>query len=96
MGVDVASFGDAHATADGALEVVFNDATKGTYAKLVVSDDARTLLGGILVGDASAYGTLRPMLGRELPADPASPGCDICKPTVASILASTSSDRNGR
>ncbi|WP_165588068.1 FAD-dependent oxidoreductase, partial [Mycobacteroides abscessus] len=72
LGVDVASFGDAHATADGALEVVFNDATKGTYAKLVVSDDARTLLGGILVGDASAYGTLRPMLGRELPADPAS------------------------
>ncbi|OAT71144.1 nitrite reductase [Mycobacteroides immunogenum] len=71
LGVDVASFGDAHATADGALEVVFNDATKGTYAKLVVSDDARTLLGGILVGDASAYGTLRPMLGRELPADPA-------------------------
>ncbi|MBB4853307.1 nitrite reductase (NADH) large subunit [Mycobacteroides chelonae] len=72
LGVDVASFGDAHATAEGALEVVFNDATKGTYAKLVVSDDARTLLGGILVGDASAYGTLRPMLGRELPADPAS------------------------
>ncbi|PKQ59202.1 nitrite reductase (NAD(P)H), partial [Mycobacterium sp. MHSD3] len=64
-------FGDAHGTSDGALEVVFNDATKGTYAKLVVSDDARTLLGGILVGDASAYGTLRPMLGRELPADPA-------------------------
>ncbi|AYM40940.1 nitrite reductase large subunit NirB [Mycobacteroides chelonae] len=72
LGVDVASFGDAHATAEGALEVVFNDATKGTYAKLVVSDDARTLLGGILVGDASTYGTLRPMLGRELPADPAS------------------------
>lgn len=72
LGVDVASFGDAHGTSDGALEVVFNDATKGTYAKLVVSDDARTLLGGILVGDASAYGTLRPMLGRELPADPAS------------------------
>ncbi|MEC4856545.1 nitrite reductase large subunit NirB [Mycobacteroides chelonae] len=71
LGVDVASFGDAHGTSDGALEVVFNDATKGTYAKLVVSDDARTLLGGILVGDASAYGTLRPMLGRELPADPA-------------------------
>ncbi|MUM16536.1 nitrite reductase large subunit [Mycobacterium sp. CBMA271] len=72
LGVDVASFGDAHASSDGALEVVFNDATKGTYAKLVVSDDARTLLGGILVGDASAYGTLRPMLGRELPTDPAS------------------------
>ncbi len=72
LGVDVASFGDAHAVTDGALDVVLNDATKGTYAKLVVSDDASTLLGGILVGDAQAYDTLRPLLGRQLPTDPAS------------------------
>jgi nitrite reductase (NADH) large subunit len=72
LGVDVASFGDAHAATDGALEVVLNDATKGTYAKLVVSDDASTLLGGILVGDATVYGTLRPLVGRPLPANPAS------------------------
>ena len=72
LGVDVASFGDAHATAEGALEVVLSDAAKGTYAKLVVSDDAKTLLGGILVGDASAYASLRPLVGRELPGDPAS------------------------
>ncbi|MGU3431500.1 nitrite reductase large subunit NirB [Actinomycetes bacterium M1A6_2h] len=71
MGVDVASFGDALATTEGALEVVLNDAAKRIYAKLVVSDDARTLLGGILVGDASAYATLRPLVGRELPGDPA-------------------------
>ncbi|WP_233532824.1 nitrite reductase large subunit NirB [Antrihabitans sp. YC2-6] len=72
LGVDVASFGDAHATTPGALEVVLNDAAKGTYAKLVVSDDAKILLGGILVGDATAYATLRPLVGRELPGDPAS------------------------
>jgi nitrite reductase (NADH) large subunit len=71
LGVDVASFGDAHAKSEGALEVVFNDAVSGAYRKLVVSDDARTLLGGVLVGDATAYTTLRPMVGRELPADPA-------------------------
>ncbi|MDH6281990.1 nitrite reductase large subunit NirB [Prescottella agglutinans] len=71
LGVDVASFGDVHATTPGALEVVLSDAAKGTYAKLVVSDDARTLLGGILVGDAAAYGSLRPLVGRELPGDPA-------------------------
>ncbi|MBD8053509.1 nitrite reductase large subunit [Rhodococcus ruber] len=71
LGVDVASFGDAHAATPGALEVVLSDAAKGTYAKLVVSDDAKTLLGGILVGDASAYGSLRPLVGRELPGDPA-------------------------
>ncbi|MFG1781851.1 nitrite reductase large subunit NirB [Rhodococcus oryzae] len=72
MGVDVASFGDAHAQTPGALEVVLSDAAKGTYAKLVVSDDAKILLGGILVGDASAYASLRPLVGRELPGDPAS------------------------
>ncbi|MGB7238981.1 MAG: nitrite reductase large subunit NirB [Rhodococcus sp. (in: high G+C Gram-positive bacteria)] len=70
MGVDVASFGDAMAETPGALEVVFSDAPKGTYSKLVVSDDAKTLLGGILVGDATAYSLLRPLVGRELPGDP--------------------------
>ena len=70
MGVDVASFGDAMGATPGALEVVFSDAPKGTYAKLVVTDDAKTLLGGILVGDASAYSLLRPLVGRELPGDP--------------------------
>ncbi|WP_127782303.1 nitrite reductase large subunit NirB [Rhodococcus sp. X156] len=71
LGVDVASFGDAQAATPGALEVVLNDAVAGTYAKLVVSDDAQTLLGGVLVGDSSAYATLRPLVGHPLPADPA-------------------------
>ncbi|TNC23185.1 nitrite reductase large subunit NirB [Amycolatopsis alkalitolerans] len=72
MGVDVASFGDAHATTEGALEVVLADAVSGYYKKLVVSgDEPRTLLGGVLVGDASAYNMLRPLVGRPLPADPA-------------------------
>jgi nitrite reductase (NADH) large subunit len=71
LGVDVASFGDAHATTEGALEVVFNNAVAGSYSKLVVSDDAKVLLGGVLVGDASAYTSLRPMVDRELSVDPA-------------------------
>jgi nitrite reductase (NADH) large subunit len=70
--VDVASFGDALATTEGALSVVVNDPVARSYAKLVVSDDARTLLGGILVGDASRYALLRPLVGRPLPADPLS------------------------
>jgi len=70
-GVDVASFGDAFARTPGALEVVWADPVGGVYKKLVMSDDARTLLGGVLVGDASAYASLRPMVGRELPGDPA-------------------------
>lgn len=69
-GVDVASFGDAFATTEGSLEVVYADPARGLYQKLVVTDDARTLLGGIFVGDAEPYTALRPMLGRELGAEP--------------------------
>lgn len=70
-GVDVASFGDAFAATPGALDVVYADPVAGVYKKLVLSDDARTLLGGILVGDASAYGALRPLVGAALGGDPA-------------------------
>lgn len=70
-GVDVASFGDAFATTPGALDVVYADPVAGVYKKLVLSDDAKTLLGGILVGDAAAYGSLRPLVGGALGADPA-------------------------
>jgi nitrite reductase (NADH) large subunit len=70
LGVDVASFGDAMGVTPDCLEVAINDAVNQTYAKLVLSDDAKTLLGGILVGDASAYGILRPMVGEQLPGDP--------------------------
>ena len=71
LGVDVASFGDAFAQEPGALEVVISDPVAGVYKKLVMSDDATTLRGGILVGDASAYASLRPMVGRALGGDPA-------------------------
>jgi nitrite reductase (NADH) large subunit len=70
LGVDVASFGDAMGVTPDCLEVAVNDAVNQTYAKLVLSDDAKTLLGGVLVGDASAYGILRPMVGEPLPGDP--------------------------
>lgn len=69
-GVDVASFGDAFAETPGALDVVYADPVAGVYKKLVLSDDAKTLLGGILVGDASAYGSLRPLVGGALGGDP--------------------------
>lgn len=69
-GVEVASFGDAMALTTDALEVVYADPVAGVYKKLVLSDDAQTLLGGILIGDASAYGSLRPLVGARLGTDP--------------------------
>lgn len=70
-GVDVASFGDACGDTPGALDVTYSDPVGGVYKKLVLSDDATTLLGGILVGDAAEYGSLRPLVGGPLGADPA-------------------------
>ncbi|RYJ05521.1 MAG: nitrite reductase (NAD(P)H), partial [Actinomycetales bacterium] len=72
LGVDVASFGDAHGTTADSVDLVFSDAVAGVYKKLVISDDGKHLLGGVLVGDASAYGLLRAMVSShmELPANP--------------------------
>jgi nitrite reductase (NADH) large subunit len=71
LGVDVASFGDAHGTADGSLDVVYSDSRAGVYKKLVVSAEG-TLLGGVLVGDAESYGTLRALTGSVPPVPPES------------------------
>ncbi|MEO3783918.1 nitrite reductase large subunit NirB [Actinocorallia sp. B10E7] len=73
MGVDVASFGDPFADTagtPGALGVTYTDPVAGVYKKLIVSDDARTLLGGVLVGDAESYSTLRAYVGGQLPGAP--------------------------
>ncbi len=71
LGVDVASFGDAHGTAEGALDVIYSDSRAGVYKKLVVAPDG-ALLGGVLVGDAEAYGTLRALTGSVPPVPPES------------------------
>ncbi|KOG26729.1 nitrite reductase large subunit NirB [Streptomyces viridochromogenes] len=71
LGVDVASFGDAHGTAEDCLDVVYSDSRAGLYKKLVIGRDG-TLLGGILVGDAEAYGTLKAFTGSVPPVSPES------------------------
>ncbi len=58
MGVDVASFGDAFGHQKGAHVVSLLDTSAALYKKLVLSPDRQHLLGGMLVGDASAYGAL--------------------------------------
>lgn len=70
LGVDVAGFGDVHARTEGAMEFVREDRAAGTYGKLVLARDGRTLLGGVLAGDAGGYAVLRALLGRKLTAPP--------------------------
>ncbi len=74
LGVDVASIGDAQGATPGSLSYLFNDDVAGVYKKLVVSADAKTLLGAVLVGEAEDYGTLLQMAlnGIPLPAQPES------------------------
>jgi nitrite reductase (NADH) large subunit len=72
MGVDVASIGDPHGKEAGSRSYQFTDERKQIYKKIVVSECGKYLLGGVMVGDASEYGTLlQMMLNRiELPASP--------------------------
>jgi nitrite reductase (NADH) large subunit len=72
LGVDVASFGDAHGTTAGCHQLTFDDPIAGVYKKIVVSPDKDKLLGGILVGDATDYGTLHQWMasGTDLPLRP--------------------------
>ncbi len=70
LGVDVASFGDAFATAPGAHVVSTFDTVTAVYKKLVLSADRKHLLGGILVGDAAQYGQLLQLVQNQLPLPP--------------------------
>ncbi len=72
MGVDVASIGDAHARTPGCRVVQYADGRREVYKKLVTSADGTQLLGAVLVGDATEYGTLLQMMlnGIALPAEP--------------------------
>lgn len=58
IGVDVASFGDPFIQTPETRTVVFEDCNKGIYKRINISDDGKYLLGGILVGEASAYNML--------------------------------------
>ena len=61
MGVDVASFGNPFADDKAAKSIVYEDPFTGVYKKLLFNLDGTRLIGGILVGDASEYGTLLAM-----------------------------------
>lgn len=72
MGCDVASFGKYELAPEAATPLTFEDPFKGIYKKLFFSLDGKRLLGGILVGDASDYGTFLPFSRTDdpLPCEP--------------------------
>lgn len=58
IGIDVASFGDPFVQEPHATTIRFADNAKGVYKRINISTDGKTLLGGILVGDAQSYNML--------------------------------------
>lgn len=72
MGIDVASFGDYEAGPEEATPLSFEDSFSGVYKKLLFDKEGTKLLGGVLVGDASEYGTLSMLAktGQPLPCPP--------------------------
>lgn len=74
LGIDVASFGDAQGRTPGSQSYQWTDGPGQIYKKIVVCQQNKTLLGGVLVGDASDYATLLQMMlnAMALPARPES------------------------
>ena len=72
MGIEVASFGDHTADETTARPLTYEDPFAGVYKKLLFSLDGKKLVGGILVGDASDYGSLMMLATNEieLPSEP--------------------------
>ena len=66
LGVDVASFGDAFGS-DATDDLVWSDAREGIHRKLVVDRRTGAVVGGMLVGDADGYQTLRLMATGDVP-----------------------------
>lgn len=74
LGVEVGSLGDPFADAKipSAKSVIYHDLLSGVYKKLIVDEGGKKLLGAILVGDTTEFGTLLPYArsGEELPIGP--------------------------
>lgn len=72
LGVEVGSIGDAHAKTPDCKELIYQDAIRGCYKKIILSEKGDKLLGAVLVGDTSDYDTLLQYMlnDMDLPENP--------------------------
>ncbi len=91
MGVDVASFGDAFGADPDALSLTFSDPVANTYKRLVVDATGTKVVGGILVGDASAYNMLTAMVRGDI-ATPARLDTLVLPPALDGAAVSVGAD----
>jgi nitrite reductase (NADH) large subunit len=71
IGVDVASFGEPFMPASKGHSIIFENKTQHLYKRINISLDGKSLLGGILIGDASDYNMLHQIYlnGMKIPED---------------------------
>ena len=87
LGIDVASVGDSIARTPGARCYYYNDDFAEVYKCLVVSNDGKTLLGAVMVGDVEDYGNFQQLMLNKiaLPENPQAmilPGIEGGKPAI--------------
>ncbi|MGA0560279.1 nitrite reductase large subunit NirB [Larkinella sp. VNQ87] len=72
IGTDVGSFGDPFVSEPNGRTIVYENKAKGVYKRINLAPDGKTLLGGILVGDAEQYNMLLQTCKNKtvLPPDP--------------------------
>ncbi|MFC5409922.1 nitrite reductase large subunit NirB [Larkinella bovis] len=72
IGTDVGSFGDPFVSEPSGRTIVYENKARGIYKRINLSADGKTLLGGILVGDAEQYNLLLQTCRNKtvLPPDP--------------------------
>lgn len=70
IGVDVASFGDPFGQIEPTIPIVYENKNSGIYKRINISTDGKRLVGGILVGEASAYNMLLQMTQNKMPLPP--------------------------
>ncbi|MFT5807207.1 MAG: nitrite reductase (NADH) large subunit [Moritella dasanensis] len=58
LGVKVGSIGDANGRTPGCKSFVYLNETEEVYKRIIVSEDGKKLLGAVLIGDTSDYGSL--------------------------------------
>ncbi len=66
IGIDVASFGNPAIKEPACRTIIFEDTHSGTYKRINISNDGKYLLGGILIGDATAYNMLLQTVNNKL------------------------------
>ena len=67
IGVEVASFGDPFLENENVTAIVYENKFSGTYKRINITKDGKTLLGGILVGDSSDYNGLFQIYSNAMP-----------------------------